>query len=235
MVLRTLFRAKPTTIHLFQNRKFAQSCVKSWLCSQASFGKGVCRCCHGLSAKAGATFTWFKLFESDEQGGDQFASQEITYHAERQIPGSSEVVDFKNLLSCPNQLVCFRAQTPIASRYYYEFKQKFFDIHRVRSNNWKENSRLFPDFSKPQDPLFPNPTNSSHCQHPKSPTMFNRPPQFYFFNITSPYLSKKDTVFIFCFVMDLSCQGDQLVHLLPNTLPEKARLIDSAQPSTLQL
>ena len=68
------------------------------------------------------------LFESDEQGGDQFASQEMTYHAEWQIPGSPEVVDLKNLLSCPNQLVCFRAQTPIASRYYYEFKQKFFDI-----------------------------------------------------------------------------------------------------------
>ena len=58
-----------------------------------------------------------KLFESDEQGGDQFASQVITYHAERQIPGSSEVVDFKNLLSCPNQLVCFGEQTPTASRY----------------------------------------------------------------------------------------------------------------------
>ena len=38
------------------------------------------------------------LFESDEQGGDQFASQEMTYHAARQIPGSSKVVDLKNLL-----------------------------------------------------------------------------------------------------------------------------------------
>ena len=65
------------------------------------------------------------LFESDEQGGDQFASQEMTYHAARQIPGSSKVVDLKNLLSCPNQPVCSRAQTPIASRYYHEFKKCF--------------------------------------------------------------------------------------------------------------
>ena len=42
-------------------------------------------------------------------------------------PGS-KVVDLKNLLSNPNQLVCFRAQTPIASRYYHEFKQKVFDV-----------------------------------------------------------------------------------------------------------
>ena len=33
--------------------------------------------------------------DSDEQGGDQFASQEMTYLAERRIPGSSEVVDLK--------------------------------------------------------------------------------------------------------------------------------------------
>ena len=33
--------------------------------------------------------------ESDGQGGDQFASQEMTYLAERRIPGSSEVVDLK--------------------------------------------------------------------------------------------------------------------------------------------
>ena len=36
MVLWTLFRTRLTTIYLFQNQKFAQSCVKSWLCSQAS-------------------------------------------------------------------------------------------------------------------------------------------------------------------------------------------------------
>ena len=34
--------------------------------------------------------------ESDEQGGDQFVSQEMTYLAERRIPGSSEVVDLKS-------------------------------------------------------------------------------------------------------------------------------------------
>ena len=66
------------------------------------------------------------LFETDEQGGDQFASQEMTNHAERQIPGSSKVSDLKNLFSCPNQLVCLRAQTPVASRYYHEFKTKVF-------------------------------------------------------------------------------------------------------------
>ena len=33
--------------------------------------------------------------ESDEQGGDQFTSQEMTYLAERRIPGSSKVVDLK--------------------------------------------------------------------------------------------------------------------------------------------
>ena len=39
------------------------------------------------------------LFENDEQGGDQrYASQEMTYHAARQIPGSSEVVDLKDML-----------------------------------------------------------------------------------------------------------------------------------------
>ena len=38
------------------------------------------------------------LFESDEQGGDQYASQEMTYHAERKIPGTSEVVDLKDIL-----------------------------------------------------------------------------------------------------------------------------------------
>ena len=38
------------------------------------------------------------LFESNEQGGYQFASQEMTDHAARQILGSSEVVDLKDLL-----------------------------------------------------------------------------------------------------------------------------------------
>ena len=33
------------------------------------------------------------LFEINEQGGDQYASQEMTYLAARQIPGASEVVD----------------------------------------------------------------------------------------------------------------------------------------------
>ena len=66
------------------------------------------------------------LFESDEQEGDQFASQEMTYHAARQIPGSSTVVDLKNLLSCPiNWFVSEHRETPIASRYYHEFKKCF--------------------------------------------------------------------------------------------------------------
>ena len=37
-------------------------------------------------------------FESDEQEGDQYASQEMTHHAPRQIPESSEVVDLKDML-----------------------------------------------------------------------------------------------------------------------------------------
>ena len=67
----------------------------------------------------GCVWEWW-----DEQGGDQFASQEMTYHAARQIPGSSKVVDLK---------ICFLVQinwfvpeqTPIASRYYHEFKKCF--------------------------------------------------------------------------------------------------------------
>ena len=38
------------------------------------------------------------FFESDEQGGDQYASEEMTYLAERQIPGTSETVDLKDML-----------------------------------------------------------------------------------------------------------------------------------------
>ena len=38
------------------------------------------------------------LFEKDEQGGEQYASQEMTYHTARQIPGSSEIVDLKDMV-----------------------------------------------------------------------------------------------------------------------------------------
>ena len=67
------------------------------------------------------------LFESDEQGGDQFASQEMTYHAARQIPGSSKVVDLKKsaFLSKSTGLFQSTDTTPIASRYYHEFKKCF--------------------------------------------------------------------------------------------------------------
>ena len=63
------------------------------------------------------------LFESDEQGGDQYASQEMTYHAARQIPGSSEVVDLKDMLVQINWFVSKHIAT-IASRYYHELKKK---------------------------------------------------------------------------------------------------------------
>ena len=97
MVLWTLFRTRLTKKHLFQNRKFAQSGLREVLTLQSS-----------LSAKAavGASMLFLEsrgnlhlvLFESDEQGGDQYASQEITYHAARQIPRSSEIVDLKDML-----------------------------------------------------------------------------------------------------------------------------------------
>ena len=48
---------------------------------------------------------------------------------------------------------------------------------------------------------------------------------FIFFNITSPYLSKKDTVFIFCFVMDLSslsCLWGSLRETTKNSSEQKA-------------
>ena len=66
------------------------------------------------------------LFESDEQGGDQYASQEMTYHAARQIPESSEVVDLKDMLVQINWFVSEHRQ--LASRYYHEFKEKLFDV-----------------------------------------------------------------------------------------------------------
>ena len=92
--------------------------------------QGICRCCHALSAKAGATFTWFCL--------RVMSREEISSPAKRwpamlqgrfpDLLNNNKVVDLKNLLSCPNQLVCSRAQTPIASRYYHEFKKCFFAI-----------------------------------------------------------------------------------------------------------
>ena len=100
MVLWTLFRMRLTKKHFFQNRKFAQLGLREVLTLH--------RLQSSLSAKAavGASMSvcesWgnlhLVLFESDEQGGDQYASQKMTYHAARQIPGSSEVVDLKDLL-----------------------------------------------------------------------------------------------------------------------------------------
>ena len=84
MVLWTLFRTRLTKKHFFQNRKLAQSGLREVLTLQSS-----------LSAKAavGASMLCLRKqgqpssgFESDEQGGDQYASQEMTYHAARQIP-----------------------------------------------------------------------------------------------------------------------------------------------------
>ena len=57
------------------------------------------------------------LFEIDEQGGDQYASQEMTHHAARQIPGSCEVVDLKDMLVQINWFVSEHRQ--LASRYYH--------------------------------------------------------------------------------------------------------------------
>ena len=97
MVLWTLFRTRLTKKHLYQNRKFAKSGLREVLTPQSN-----------LSAKAavGASMLCLRkqgqpspgFFESDEQGGDQYASQEMTYHAARQIPGSSKVADLKDML-----------------------------------------------------------------------------------------------------------------------------------------
>ena len=68
-------------------------------------------------------------FETDEQGGDQFASQEMTYHAARQIPGSSERADLKylDLLSCPNQLVCSEHRHLLLPGAIMSLNKSFFD------------------------------------------------------------------------------------------------------------
>ena len=104
MVLWTLFRTRRTKKHLFQNRKFAQSGLREVLTLQSS-----------LSAKAAVGASMLCLqkqvqpspgFESVEQGGHQYASQEMTYHAARHIPRTSEVVDLTRC-ACPNQLVFF--------------------------------------------------------------------------------------------------------------------------------
>ena len=84
--------------HLFQIRKFAQLDLHEVLTLQSS-----------LSAKAavGASMICLQsmgnshlvLFESDEQGGDQYASQDMLVQ---------------------NQLVCFRAQTTITTDYSFQ-------------------------------------------------------------------------------------------------------------------
>ena len=86
MVLWILFRTRLTKKNLFQNRKFAQSGLREVLTLQSS-----------LSGKAAVGASMLCLpkqgqlspgFESDEQGGDQYASQDMLVQ---------------------NQLVCFRA------------------------------------------------------------------------------------------------------------------------------
>ena len=63
MVLWILFRTRLTKKHLFQNRKFSQSGLREVLTAVTVKPRcqGNCRCFHALSAKAGATFTWFCL------------------------------------------------------------------------------------------------------------------------------------------------------------------------------
>ena len=71
--------------------------------------QGSCRCFHALSAKAGATFTWFCL--------RVMSREEISMPA-------------KICLSKINWFVSEHRQLSlltIASRYYHEFKQKLFD------------------------------------------------------------------------------------------------------------
>ena len=72
--------------------------------------QGSCRCFHALSAKAVATFTWFCL--------RVMSREEISMPA-------------KICLSKINWFVSEHRQLSlltISSRYYHEFKQKFFDV-----------------------------------------------------------------------------------------------------------
>ena len=106
MVLWTLFRTRLTKKHLFQIRKFAQLDLREVLTPQSSLS----RCFHALSAKAGATFTWFCL--------RVMSREEISMPA-------------KICLSKINWFVSEHRQLSlltIASRYYHEFKQKLFDV-----------------------------------------------------------------------------------------------------------
>ena len=75
----------------------------------------------------------------------------------------------------------------------------YFSTRQGPQQQLKRKFQTFSRLFQTSRSTFSKPTNSS--QHPKSPTMFNRPPQFYFFNITSPYLSKKDNCIhiLFCY------------------------------------
>ena len=113
MVLWTLFRTRLPKKHLFQIRKFAQLDLREVLTLQSSLSAkaavGASMLC--LQSRGNVNFH-LVLFESDEQGGDQYASQDMLVQ---------------------NQLVCFRAQTTITIDYsfqadYHEVKQKLFDV-----------------------------------------------------------------------------------------------------------
>ena len=72
--------------------------------------QGSCRCFHALSAKAGATFTWFCL--------------RVMSREEISMPAKICLSKINRFVSEHRQL----SLLTIASRYYHEFKQKRFDV-----------------------------------------------------------------------------------------------------------
>ena len=128
MVLWTLalFRTRLTKKHLFHNRKFAQLGLREVLTLQSNLSAkaavGASMLCLQKQGQLSPGFVW-----------EWWAGRRSVCQPRDDLPcckADSWILwscRFKRY-ACPNQLVCFRAQTTIASRYYHEFKQKLFDV-----------------------------------------------------------------------------------------------------------
>ena len=125
-VLWMLFRTRLTKKRLFQTRKFAQSGLREVLTLQSSLSSkaavGASMLCLRKQGQPSPGFVW-----------EWWAGRRSVCQPRDDLPcckAYSRILwscRFKRY-ACPNQLVCFRAQTPIASRNYHEFKQKLFDV-----------------------------------------------------------------------------------------------------------
>ena len=126
MVLWTLFRTRLTKIHLFQNRKFAQSGLREVLTLQSS-----------LSAKAavGASMLCLRKQGQPSPGfvWEWWAGRRSVCQPRDDLPCCK--ADSQILCSCRFkrcvlvQINWFVSeQRQIASRYFHEFKQKLFDV-----------------------------------------------------------------------------------------------------------